>query len=240
MKSTHPGESVHLFATEEIECSYLPGEISSNHVIDPNFTMDAMVYSVLSEQGFRRSGNQVYRPGCKHCQQCIATRIEVSNFVLSRRFKRIVNKNKDLQFSIVNNINGEEYYQLYKRYINQRHFNGPMNPPSKQQYDEFLKCNWMHSQYLEWRLNDVLICIAVTDDLDNAFSAIYTFFDPSHAKRSLGTLGVLEQINQALIQAKEYLYLGYWIKESRVMQYKIQFQPLMGFIEGKWQPLVIK
>jgi len=25
-----------------------------------------------------------------------------------------------------------------------------------------------------------------------------------------------------------------------VMQYKIQFQPLMGFIEGKWQPLVIK
>jgi arginine-tRNA-protein transferase len=240
MKSDSNQKSVHLYATEDIDCSYLPGETSSNHVIDPNFVMSIDVYTVLSEQGFRRSGNQVYRPGCKHCQECIATKIDISQFILKPRFKRILNRNKDLEFTLVNDISSDEYYQLYKNYITQRHADGPMFPPSRDQYSSFLDCNWMQSQFFEWRLDGELVCVAVTDELEDAFSAIYTFFCPNQAARSLGTLGVLEQIHQAQLQKKEFLYLGYWIEHSRVMQYKIQFQPLLGFKDGFWSPLLPK
>ena len=34
-----------------------------------------------------------------------------------------------------------------------------------------------------------------------------------------------------------YLYLGYWIAQSRKMAYKINFQPLEGLIDGRWRPL---
>src|SRR3990170_4453930 len=34
-----------------------------------------------------------------------------------------------------------------------------------------------------------------------------------------------------------FLYLGYWIAQSRKMAYKINFQPIQGLIDGRWQPL---
>ncbi|MEK7230933.1 MAG: arginyltransferase, partial [Pseudomonadota bacterium] len=29
----------------------------------------------------------------------------------------------------------------------------------------------------------------------------------------------------------------YWIAQSRKMAYKINFQPIQGLIDGRWQPL---
>ena len=34
-----------------------------------------------------------------------------------------------------------------------------------------------------------------------------------------------------------YLYLGYWIGQSRKMAYKINFQPMEGLVNGQWQRL---
>jgi arginine-tRNA-protein transferase len=31
--------------------------------------------------------------------------------------------------------------------------------------------------------------------------------------------------------------LGYWIGQSRKMAYKIQFQPMQGLVDGRWEPL---
>jgi leucyl-tRNA---protein transferase len=33
------------------------------------------------------------------------------------------------------------------------------------------------------------------------------------------------------------VYLGYWIRESRKMNYKINFQPLEALMLGQWQTL---
>jgi arginine-tRNA-protein transferase len=34
-----------------------------------------------------------------------------------------------------------------------------------------------------------------------------------------------------------YLYLGYWIANSRKMAYKSRFRPIEGLLDGHWQTL---
>jgi arginine-tRNA-protein transferase len=34
-----------------------------------------------------------------------------------------------------------------------------------------------------------------------------------------------------------HLCLGYWIAESRKMAYKVNFQPIEGLVDGRWQAL---
>jgi leucyl-tRNA---protein transferase len=31
-----------------------------------------------------------------------------------------------------------------------------------------------------------------------------------------------------------FVYLGYWIKESRKMSYRVNFQPVEGLVRGQW------
>jgi arginine-tRNA-protein transferase len=34
-----------------------------------------------------------------------------------------------------------------------------------------------------------------------------------------------------------WLYLGYWIRDSRKMAYKAKFRPLEALRHGEWQPI---
>ena len=79
-----------------------------------------------------------------------------------------------------------------------------------------------------------LLGVLVTDRLENGLSAVYTFYDPLEDKRSLGTFGVLWQIMEARRLGMSYLYLGYWIKDSRKMRYKTHFRPLELLIRQRW------
>jgi arginine-tRNA-protein transferase len=79
--------------------------------------------------------------------------------------------------------------------------------------------------------------VAVTDQLDDGLSAVYTFFEPTESSRSLGVFSILQQIEQCRRQGLSHLYLGYWIKESPKMAYKSQYRPLQMFIEGRWVTL---
>jgi arginine-tRNA-protein transferase len=54
---------------------------------------------------------------------------------------------------------------------------------------------------------------------------------------SLGTYNILWQIARCVELDLPYLYLGYWIAQSRKMAYKVNFQPLQGLIEGSWRAL---
>jgi arginyl-tRNA--protein-N-Asp/Glu arginylyltransferase len=82
-----------------------------------------------------------------------------------------------------------------------------------------------------------LLAVAVTDLVEHALSAVYTFYDPDHAARGLGTLGVLQQIEWARRDGRKHLYLGYWIAGHAKMDYKRRFQPLEGFNGRGWRRL---
>lgn len=228
-------KDLRLFTTQPHNCSYLSGQQAQTLFIDPEFQVDKATNSRLSELGFRRSGAHVYRPNCRQCQQCISCRVVVDSFTPGRRFKRILKRNADLTITDVPDISGDEYYLLYQHYINVRHADGDMFPPSREQYASFLlkKCEGTH-YYAMRRPDGRLVGLMVCDELNNGLSAVYTFYDPLEEVRSLGTFGILWQIEEARRLGLAHVYLGYWIRGSRKMRYKIDFRPLEMLIRQQW------
>lgn len=228
--------SIKLYATHEHPCSYLDGEAATTIFVDPELELDGHLYSQLSDAGFRRSGAHIYRPHCQQCQACVPVRLPVADFTPSRSQRRCIKRNRDVQVSEVSSISTDEHYNLYRRYIEQRHDDGDMYPPSREQYEEFLSAQWGVTRYLELRLehNAELIAVAVCDRLDRGLSAIYTFFEPDQAGRSLGVLAVLVQIQRAQELGLPYVYLGYWIRQCQKMSYKTSYRPIEMYINRRW------
>src|SRR5690606_22555658 len=181
--------------------------------------------------------SHLYRPQCALCQACISCRIPVDHFYPNRSQRRCWQRNQDLTISVVSNINTDEHYDLYADYIIRRHSDGDMFPPSQTQYEAFLTSEWGVTQYLEFRLKEKLIGVAVCDRLDDGLSAVYTFYDPDQIRRSLGVFAILAQIDKARALGLPHLYLGYWIKQCEKMRYKIQYRPLELLINRRWMRL---
>ncbi len=223
-----------LFTTQPHPCSYLDDREAVTLFIDPHAKVDVALYSRLSEYGFRRSGEHIYRPRCGHCQACIPMRVPVGLFRFNRKQKRCWRRNEDLEVQVLTSIDTDEHYQLYDHYIRQRHSDGDMFPPSRQQYRDFLSAQWGATEYIEFRRESRLIAVAVSDRLDHGLSAIYTFYSPEEGTRSLGTYAVLYQIERAKTLGLSHLYLGYWIKQCQKMRYKSDYRPFQLFINSTW------
>lgn len=223
-----------LFTTHPHPCSYLDDKEATTLFIDPETHVDAELYSRLSEYGFRRSGQHIYRPRCGRCQACIPIRVPVALFSYNRKQKRCWRRNQDLTVAVVKDIDTPEHYQVYDDYIRERHADGDMYPPSPQQYRDFLSSQWGTTEYIEFRDGSRLIAVAVSDRLDHGLSAIYTFFAPNETARSLGTYAVLYQIARAATLGLSYVYLGYWIKQCQKMRYKSDYRPFQLFINNGW------
>lgn len=226
-----------FFATPPHDCSYLPDREATTMFVDPRAHIDKKLYSQLTALGFRRSGSHYYRPHCENCNACIPVRLKVNDFKLDRNQRRVLEKNRDLACELVPASFSERYYQLYAHYIEQRHADGDMYPPSREQFTSFLVEGATDSWFLEIRLEEELIGLAAVDMLDDGLSAIYTVFDPAHESRSLGTFAILWQIEAAKSWELPHLYLGYWIRECRKMNYKTRFTPIEALRDGQWQVL---
>jgi hypothetical protein len=103
------------------------------------------------------------------------------------------------------------------RYLAARHAGGGMDDHGAVEFDQFLVGSMERGRFLELREHGThtLLAVAVTDLSRRALSAVYTFYDPDHAARGLGTLGVLRQIEWARRDGRKHLYLGYWIAGHR-------------------------
>ena len=164
-------------------------------------------------------------------------RVPVSGFHASRSQRRAAAKHRDLQHAVTGLRFRVEHYSLYLRYQASRHSGGGMDQDSRDQYSHFLLQSRVSTRLVEFRDQGKLMMVSIVDQLSDGLSSVYTFYDPDVRSASFGTYNILWQIEQCKRANLPYLYLGYWIKDSRKMSYKAHFQPIEGFVEGAWRRL---
>ncbi len=216
-----------LGLTSEQPCDYLPGRWARHLVVIDQHRVDPAAYDDLLFQGYRRSGSHIYRPWCQRCRRCVAVRIPVHHFRPDRSQRRVRKRNADLR-AIWRPARalGDEHWHLYHDYLQARHGDGEMARAGRAESEAFLFSPMMQTELLELRLDGELVAVAVTDVQPRSFSALYTFFHPDHARRSLGTLAIQLQVAEARRRGLRWLYLGYWIGPCRKMSYKGRYLPL--------------
>lgn len=226
---------IRLFRGPEHVCSYLPGRTARSVYVDTAVSLDVHSYSSLAAQGFRRSGDLVYRPDCRGCAACVPVRIAAAQFAPNRSQTRTLRGNADLSVTVRPAEFDEAHYQLFHRYLLARHEDGGMADSSREDYIGFLGSSWADTHFVEFRRSDKrLLAVAVVDKLKAGLSAVYTFFDPDEERRGLGTLAVLWQVAEARRLGLDWVYLGFWVEGCRKMSYKEHFRPLDAWLGGHW------
>lgn len=229
-----PVRILQFYTTAEYPCSYLPDQAARSQVAAPTHLIDTEIYGDLVQKGFRRSGLFTYRPHCDHCTACLPVRVDAAHFQPSRSQRRVWKRQPELAARTTGLRWDDEHFELYQRYQMHRHPGAGMDDDMQTQYRQFLLTSRVDTRLVEFRDTDgKLKMLSVIDVLPDGLSAVYTFFEPD-APGSLGTWAILWQIEQCRRLELPWLYLGYWIEESRKMTYKSAFRPQQLLRAGSW------
>jgi arginyl-tRNA--protein-N-Asp/Glu arginylyltransferase len=227
-----------FYTTAPLPCPYLPGRTERKIVTELSGTEAEALHERLSRAGFRRSHNIAYAPVCPGCQACVPIRVVSEEFMPDRTQRRILRANADLTVSEMPARATAEQFTLFQRYQKNRHADGDMAAMGYYDYRAMIEDTPISTGILEFRdARDRLLGACLTDWLADGLSAVYSFFDTDEDKRSLGTFAVLWLIGRARSLGLPYVYLGYWVPESRKMAYKARFRPSEILISGAWHRL---
>jgi len=235
-----------FYVTAPQACPYLPGRLERKLFTHLTHDKPAALIDNLLKGGFRRSQNIAYMPYCEGCHACVSVRVLVDEFEMGRTMRRVMDRNSDLVSKQVAPVPTSEQYSLFRSYIDTRHADGGMADMSVLDYAMMVEdsvINTFLTEYREkpaddpldsdrstWPLKSVALC----DRLSDGISMVYSFYDPEDATRSLGTHMILDHIEYARRLGLPYLYLGYWIRGSRKMNYKTRFQPQEQLTANGW------
>ena len=199
--------------------------------------------NILTQGGFRRSQSIAYRPACEGCRSCVSVRVVANEFEASRSMRRIVNRNSDLVGEMKIAVPTSEQYSIFRAYLDSRHRDGGMADMTVLDYAMMVEDSHIETRVVEYRRREGdeagrqagdLIAVALTDVLGDGLSMVYSFFEPDEASRSLGTFMVLDHIERARRMGLAYVYLGYWVRGSRKMDYKSRFLPQERLTPDGW------
>lgn len=231
-----------FYVTAPQPCPYLDGRMERKLFTALQGEGAERLNDALSKQGFRRSQNVLYRPSCAECSACLSARIPVAEFHAARTQRRIMARNDYLKRTATTPWATEEQYDLFRRYLDQRHATGGMADMDLFEFAAMVEETPIRSRVVEYRSsiegdNNALKAVCLTDILDDGLSMVYSFFDTSDTKASLGTYLILDHINLAIELGLPYVYLGYWVPGSQKMRYKANFKPLEIFYKNEWRVL---
>lgn len=230
-----------FYTTDLAACPYLPARQERRLVALLEAEHGDERLDLLTEAGFRRSQGFLYKPVCPGCRACVPVRIVVDGFVPSRNLRRVLKRNADLSWSEVAARSTDEQFALFQRYLRHRHRDGGMVRMDRDAYREMVEVAPRSTRLVEFRDGEgELVGVSLTDRLRSGLSGVYKFFAPELEPRSLGTFVILWHIERARELGLPFVYLGYWIAQSRKMAYKARFAPLERLDGAVWRPLAIE
>lgn len=233
--TTQPRNAPQFYLTAAAPCPYLPEQQERKVFTHLIGRRAEEINDVLTQGGFRRSQTIAYRPACEGCRSCVSVRVVAREFQPSRNFRRIVNRNRDLEGTMVRSYATSEQYSLFRTYLDARHADGGMADMSVLDYSAMVEDTHVTTRLVEYRReNGELVAVVLTDILSDGLSMVYSFYDPDASHRSLGTFLILDHIARAQALGLPYVYLGYWVEGSRRMDYKSRFLPQERLLPEGW------
>lgn len=232
-----PPTRIPLTIVPEHSCPYRPERQAETRAFAAA-QFPGELYHRLMDANFRRSGCVFYQPICRGCRACMQIRIPVARFAESKSQRRCWRRNQDLSISAGNPQATDEKFDLYSRYLTQRH-DGLM-PDERASFEAFLYDSPVDTLEICYRdTGGRLVAVGICDVCSKSLSSVYLYFDPDQSRRGLGTFGALYEIHLARQLGIPYYYLGYWIQGCRTMQYKANFRPCeVLHADGVWRELV--
>lgn len=232
-----------FYVTAPQPCPYLDGRMERKLFTALQGEQAEAMNDTLSKQGFRRSQNVLYRPSCADCCACLSARIRVADFQPTRSQRRVIKRNSTMQRYVTSAWATEDQYDMFRRYLDSRHADGGMADMDVFEFAAMVEETPVRTRVLEYIAQDEtgrrqLRAVCLTDVLDDGLSLVYSFFDPDHAAKSLGSYMILDQIALARKVGLPYVYLGYWVPGSPKMDYKSKFSALEIYQNGAWHDLV--
>lgn len=235
-----------FYVTAPQPCPYLPGRLERKLFTHLTHDKPQELIDRLLTNGFRRSQNIAYVPYCEGCQACVSVRVLVNEFEPDRSMKRVIARNSTLVARRSEPQPTSEQFRLFRTYIDARHDDGGMADMTMLDYRMMVEDTVIEtftteyrrrppgapdSEFASWPLKAVALC----DRLKDGISMVYSFYDPQEASASLGTYMILEHIEFARKAGLPFLYLGYWIENSRKMAYKTRFRPQERLGPDRWE-----
>jgi leucyl-tRNA---protein transferase len=230
----HSRDTPQFYLTAPSPCPYLSGKEERKvftHLVGPRASE---LNDLLTHGGFRRSQSIAYRPACETCRACVSVRVVVGDFRPSRNMRRVLDRNSDISGEMRDAQPTSEQYSVFRAYLDSRHYDGGMADMTVLDYAMMVEDSHVETRMVEYRRGDDLLAVALTDVLGDGLSMVYSFFDPEASHRSLGTFMILDHIARARRIGLPYVYLGYWVRGSRKMDYKGRFIPQERLLAEGW------
>ena len=228
-----------MFTTRPLPCPYLPGKTERKIVMALADDRAGHEYKRLVDAGYRRSGAIAYRHACPSCRACVPVRLPIDGFTPSKSMRRVASTNEDLVDRILPPEARADHFDLFTRYQDGRHGGGEMADMDLAEYRALVEDSPVTTHLAEFRdPSGALLAVCIFDELADSLSAVYTFFEPSLNKRSLGSFMILWLIKHCLETGKSDLYLGFWIEKCAKMAYKARFRPLEMLDRGGWRRML--
>jgi leucyl-tRNA---protein transferase len=239
----HSRDTPQFYLTAPSPCPYLAGKEERKVFTHLVGERAGELNNILTQGGFRRSQSIAYRPACEGCRSCVSVRVVAGEFAASRSMRRILARNCDILGEMKVAVPTSEQYSIFRAYLDSRHRDGGMADMTVLDYAMMVEDSHIETRVVEYRrrTDDTagrqsgdLIAVALTDVLGDGLSMVYSFFEPDEAARSLGTFMVLDHIARARQLGLAYVYLGYWVRGSRKMDYKSRFLPQERLTPDGW------
>ena len=232
----HPRDTPQFYLTAPSPCPYLGGKEERKVFTHLVGERAPELNNILTQGGFRRSQSIAYRPACEGCRSCVSVRVIAKDFRPTMSMRRVERRNADIAGDMRIAVPTSEQYAIFRAYLDSRHRDGGMADMTVLDYAMMVEDSHIETRIIEYRLRTTgeLVGVALTDVLGDGLSMVYSFFEPDQAARSLGTFMVLDHIVRAQRMGLSYVYLGYWVRGSRKMDYKSRFLPQERLMPDGW------